>query len=82
MFCYMLFLPECDYDSTYWCGGLQSLRLHTVTFEDLADYALAGQMVMRTCIHELYLNIGKVKKAAQGLCGFKLWSNAVKNSLQ
>ena len=47
-------------------------RLHTVTFEDLADYALAGQMVMRTCIHELYLNIGKVKKAAQGLCGFKL----------
>ena len=44
----------------------------TLTFEDLADYALAGQMVMRTCIHELYLNIGKVKKAAQGLCGFKL----------
>ena len=64
----MLFLPECDYDSTYWCGGLQSSRLHTVTFEDLAcnDYALAGQMVMRTRIHELYVNIEKVKKAAQG----------------
>ena len=30
--------------------ALQSLRLHTVTFEDLAcnDYALAGQMVMQT----------------------------------
>ena len=82
MFCYVSFLPECDYDSIYWCGSLQSWRLHTVTFEDLADYALAGQMVMRTCIHELYLNIEKAKKVAQGLWGFKLWNNAVKNSPQ